>query len=560
MKQDKKKIIGLFFVFIIIYGFIASFFTATVHIVADEELYVGLAKSFFYNRNFVYDGEIVTYNNVLYSMLISLAYLFYSPERILFIQRLIGVIMMCSAIFPIWLLAAKVLENRKQAIYISILMMFMPYMFDTSYLMQEVLSYPLFCWTVYFLYLVNEESEKYKKRAIFLSAVFSVLCFFCKSHLFFIPFIVNVLFFFKMFRNHKIKVLKIAILYDGTYGILTLILSFLVLAMNDFTQGNNRYADQFSHLFPITGMTVVCAIFLSVFCIVLFFLSTGILPMSVILFNRREVTGSRRWLLDFTLLSFVALVFETVILSTIPEEGLQFFPHRFLFRYFFMLVPLIAILFVKLIQNKEIFKERRMWTFAEIIVIMCIIYFILIKGNSTQGIVDGYVFLFLINISKYILPYGDALFVAFMGLAFLIMFLLNKKEKNCLRLVYCSSVIMVLFLWLINCVQLPVYNNVIAGGNQIQSDSIKIANYLNEENYDYVYFVRPESRERYVQNFYGYIKQQYQVIDKYEISAAANISKKTAILCSTEEEIQVQGLQRINLETEKLDLYIVKEN
>ena len=43
--------------------------------------------------------------------------------------------------------------------------------------------------------------------------------------------------------------------------------------------------------------------------------------------------------------------------------------------------------------------------------------------------------------------------------------------------------------------QLPVYNNIVAGGKVIQSDSIQIANYLNEKGYDFVYYIDPLTRK-----------------------------------------------------------------
>ena len=143
MKAGYRKIWGVFILSVIVYGIIAAVFTSTVHIDVDEELYTALARTFHYQGRFGTGDDILNYSCVLYSMLISLAYYFYEPDRILFLMRLIGVISMCSAVFPIWLLAKKVLKDDREAFIISLFTMILPYMFDTSYLMQEVLSYPL---------------------------------------------------------------------------------------------------------------------------------------------------------------------------------------------------------------------------------------------------------------------------------------------------------------------------------------------------------------------------------------------------------------------------------
>ena len=121
-----------------------------MHIDVDEELYVALARSFHYSGRFEYGSQLMDYNCVLYSMIISIAYFFYTPQNILFIMRMMGVIIMCSAVFPIYCLAKDILQDSKKAVLLSGFLMIMPYMFDCAYIMQEVLSYPFFLWTVFF--------------------------------------------------------------------------------------------------------------------------------------------------------------------------------------------------------------------------------------------------------------------------------------------------------------------------------------------------------------------------------------------------------------------------
>lgn len=71
-----KRIVLLYIVFVCLYGGFASFYTSTVHIDVDEELYLEMARSFHYESQFALGGEIVNYSCILYSMLISLAYFF----------------------------------------------------------------------------------------------------------------------------------------------------------------------------------------------------------------------------------------------------------------------------------------------------------------------------------------------------------------------------------------------------------------------------------------------------------------------------------------------------
>lgn len=556
MAKEMKKIVGIYLISILAYGIFVSFITSTVHIGCDEELYLELAKSFHYSRRFWYNGAPATYNSVLYSVLLSLTYYFYSPERILFIMRMFGVIMMCSVIFPTWMLACKVLSNKKHAMIFSGISLLLPYMFECGYLMQEVVSFPLFMWTVYFLYRAQEETWQNMKWVI-LSSVFSLLCFFTKTHLFFIPVIVNILFFWEFcLKGRKWNMLCKLLVYDAVYLFLTGILYFIILYINQFEQGSNRYVDQFSHLFPITVMTVICAVTLSVSYAALFILCTGIVPVASVISNRKMFKGSNKYLWNFTLVSCIFMVFETVFLSTIPEEGLQIFPHRFLFRYIHMLTPLVFLLAVKVWEETSILFGKKTWILVILVTAVCAYYFGTMQGKTTQGIVDGFVFLLLENLSKFFIPYGDVIVTVTAGIVIAgLIWAQNNRKKDIRKIVLSGGIAIIAALWIINCVQLPVYNNIIAGGKAIQNDSIQIANYLNEGGYDFVYYIDPENGERYPRNFYGYIKQEWQVIDEAQIEEIAMNDERAVFLGLKSEDIISDIIIPFNLTTEKLELY-----
>ncbi len=559
MTKETKKIIGIYLVSILVYGVFISFITSTVHIGCDEELYLELAKSFHYSGKFRYNGAPATYNSVLYSVLLSLTYFFYSPERILFIMRLLGVVTMCSAIFPTWKLACKVLTDQKHALLFSGISLMLPYMFECGYLMQEVVSFPLFMWTVYFLYCTHESGWQSMKWVV-LSSVFSMLCFFTKTHLFFIPVIVNVLFFWEFcLKQKKWKALYKLLAYDGVYLFLTGVLYFAILYINRFEQGSNRYVDQFSHLFPITRMTIICTVTLSVSYAALAVLCTGIAPMASLLSNRKVFRGENKYLWNFTLASCIFMVFETVLLSTIPEEGLQIFPHRFLFRYIHMLTPLVLLLAVKVCEETRMVLGRKSWILIAAVILVCTSYFSVMQGKTTQGIVDGFVFLLVENLSRYFIAYSDVALVMIAGIVMLgLMVLQYKSKKDIRKIVLSGGVAVVTALWIINCIQLPVYNNIIAEGRIIQEDSIVIANYLNDEGVDFVYYIEPENGERYPRNFYGYIKQEWQAIDKSKIEETAIENDKAVFLVLKDEEVPSNLLSVVDLKTEKLKICVLK--
>ena len=566
-KEEKEfcKILIIFLLGVIVYGIIASFFTATVHVNVDEELYVALAKSFHYTGDFKVNGSLADYNCVLYSVIISFAYFFYSPEHILFFMRLIGVICMCSSIFPIWLLADKVLSNAKEVLIISIISMFLPYMFDCVYLMQEVLSYPLFLWTVYVMYLSYENQANRKGYFFFaVSAVLSVLCFFTKTYLFFISVVFNICFFWNVWKQKEHKeIIKKLCIYDFTFLGISGLFYFLIQASNGFAQGNNHYAGQFLWLFPITKWTIFSGIVCIIVYAALLIVNMGIIPVFSLLLNCNKLNSINKWLVNFVLNSCGFLVIEIVLLIVLTEEGVPTIPHKFLFRYFQVLAPLVLILFWKLKKETEFLYQKKFWIMAGFCLAVCFAYFYYMKGSTRQSIADGYFYLLLENITKNILPYADTIAVLALSalLGFLIIYM-NKKKIADMNIFIKIVMIGIAVMWVINFIQLPLYTNKITDGEGTQDDSIVIANYLNVNDCSFIYYVVSSEAEAdsYTRNFYGYMKQPHQVINVSELEKTLEENSSGNIACLTSEGLDLTefNLVRQELNTKKIMVYMVQ--
>ena len=558
--NQKTKIALLYLSSIIIYGIIASLFTSTVHIDVDEELYVALAKSFHYNGRFEYGNQLLDYSCVLYSMLISLAYYFYSPATILFSMRMIGVIVMCSSIFPTYFLAKNLLEDDKKAFKLSAFLSIMPYMFDSAYLMQEVLSYPLFMWTLYFLYKTYEETNRRKNIFLILAPIFSVLCVFTKTYMFFIPITLNLCIMYYVVKGKRIKeYITSTAIYDGIYLILFAGMYFLVFAINGFEQGSNHYSSQISRLFPIGLNTIIfggigCGIYFTFLII-----NTGFLPISTV-FDKWHHDKQKSWFINFIVISIIFLILEIVFMIVLTEEGTGTLPHKFLFRYFQIFVPPILILFIKYKEESKLICSLKYVLVMEASLGIALGYFIIMQGKTRQAIVDGHLFLFLENIARYIVPYADAIaMILLMSILIVVYLWCRKKNTNMQTILRATAVGMMLF-WIVEVVQLPYYNNTIAGGRQIQNDSIKIAEYLNKENYEYVYYVYKDEEEQnsYMRNFYGYIKQPYQVVSEADVGDLLEQKQRMALLTCSDFLAYDEDLEEIDLNNERLFLYILQ--
>lgn len=522
-----KKIIVLYLFFILLYGIVASLFTSTVHTDVDEELYLSMARSFFYEGRFAVGDSILNYSCTLYSMLISLAYFFYEPESILTVMRLIGVVTMTSAIFPIWLLSEKLLGDKKISLYITVFSMFFPFMFDTAYLMQEVLSYPLFLWAILFLLYALEGD---KPCHFVLSALFSVLCFFTKTYLFFIPVVINLVQGLEIISVRKksinTKKLKGILAYDITYVIAFAALYVFPYILHGFEKGSNHYSSQFSKLFPITGFTIACAVSCCILYAAFFIVNTGMIPFAALIKKQKEASGFEKKFWSFILISAMFLILEIVVMIVLTEEGNVLMPRKYLFRYFhiFSVPMLLALLSVE--------RQEKEWMSKAQMVMICaaggiaILYWLIMCGKTRHGIIDGHFFVALENMNR-VVPYAAVVALAL----FIAAILFVRKRKKLYKVLALAAVA---GFWILNAVQLPYYTNVVADGKNIEQDAIRIAEYANENEVSAIYFVKRDSANPYLQNCYGYFTQPFIVIGEEQIGEYAD--KENSIIVTTDAE------------------------
>lgn len=558
MKYKGRVIVGIYILSVLFYGVFVSVFTSTVHAGVDEEIYVGLARSFHYQGRFETGGELADYTCVLYSVLISLAYYLYSPEHILFIMRLTGVLVMCSAVFPVFLLAERLLGDEKKALKISVFSLLLPYMSDTAYLMQEVLSYPLFCWMIYFFCCSCGVARSRKgDLCLIVCSFFSVLCYFTKTYMFFIPIVLNLVFIYDRDTGQKRKegLRKLAV-FDTTYILLTVILYILIKGVNGFEAGSDHYQNQIMSLFPINWNTITLGITGVAVYISMLFWNMGMIPLFSLFIKNKESEEQIKKVAFFCKISLVFLVFEIVTLIVLTEDRGELLPRKFLFRYFQVFVPIVWILFEKTDRNTTFLKKRKVWCLSALLTGIPVIYFCYMQGNTRQSIIDGHYFLLLENMTKYLIPYADAVLVCLFGILLAwIIWMECRGGKKRSRWWQWAVAAAIFVMSGINCVQLPFYTNVIADGKVIQNDSIKIANYLNSGDYECVYYISGD--DYYTRNFYGYIRQPYKVIEEDELAQYidGNDEKIGAVIVSGNSE-QLKGeIKKEELGTKKLTLY-----
>lgn len=562
ISSDILRVSIFFLVSVLIYGIIVSLFTSTVHIDTDEESYLTLAKTFHYYGNFYIQKRPNNSSYILYSIIISMAYFFYTPSTILFTIRMMGVIMICSSIFPIWLLASEVLENKKQAMRFSVLMMIMPYMYNCGYIMQEVLSFPLFMWFLFFLWKYikyDEQNESKNNLNIVILAFFTGCSFLTKTYMMFIPIAVNIWMIVKYFaKGRNKKYIKQMLLYSSVVMCIILLGNFLVLVANDFITGDSHYQRILTNIFPISIRTVWGIIQDSIIYLSLLLINMGLFPVLGLISYHQKWKGARKDLYIFCLISIPLLILEIIFLIVLGEENIVGLPSKFVFRFFQIFIPPVFLLFYYIRNSMQIYEDKIIYIVSLIAVFISGVYFFLLGGNSRQAIMDGYIYLMLENITKYIIPYGDILGIVLLGSSILLLgHVFTKPNKQ--KFVKITIICFFIFFWLVNLVQLPFYTNIVADGSTIQKDGIKIANYLNDEQCENVYYFSNTTNHNYIKNFYGYIKQDYQNITEADLENIIDSAvEPIAVIIPINESVMNNKVEKPVLRGERLNLYIIK--
>ncbi len=161
-----------------------------------------------------------------------------------------------------------------------------------------------------------------------------------------------------------------------------------IYAINGFERGTNHYSNQFSSLFPIGWDTLIYGTLGVLVYAALFIINTGIIPSAVMLYKWRR-KEERSWLYFFLIISCLFLIIEIVYMIVLTEEGTGMLPHKFLFRYFQIFVPILLILFLDYrgeIKKYNILCSTQIRTIAAVSLCTALGYFICMKGDTRQAI------------------------------------------------------------------------------------------------------------------------------------------------------------------------------
>lgn len=559
-----KKAVFIYFIAVAVYAIAASLMKVAPHVRVDEDLYMSLAKSLFKGDGFIVHGQISDYTSVLYSMIISVAYSVYSPGTILLTIRIMNAFIMCSVIFPVYLLSKELLED-KYVMCVCIFSILIPDMIDIVYIMQENLYYPLAIWCFYFIY--RDIKEECFNRYTVISTLALTLLYFTKNVGLSFAIGYFVILIIKGFasssdRTHKqsefVKPVASTILYAA---ILTL-WKLLIWMINGFAAGENHYVSQLSRLFPITGRTFAAGcIGLAVYA-VFFLLCTGILPAVIPLLNLKSFEDSKeRSFLIYIYISVILTVLETVFLIFITEEEESYIPHKFLFRYLFPVLVILVIYMIRCMENMAPARVRIIAVISLITFAGAAIYYLIVGTEARNSLCDSHVNLLLETANKIINPRFTATLLFLAGICIVVIVTVIKKKtgensfnKTIIK-TWCITAAILLALYVpINAFQHVYYSRKLAQGTIRQEDYIKFADKIGKSDTKVYVIGRIHVPECMM---FGYIWQDYVLIEKPEY-VTIDAEPGGIVVTSKGSVDEIPGCHRLDDDYRTMDVWVVE--
>lgn len=339
--KSYKKLLLVFLIFAAI-KVILSYFVSSPSMFADEYWYAKFARNLFVYGRYIVHGAFSSARPPLYPILLSISYLFKDMTVVYFVMKVINAIVSSLVIFPIWLLSKEFLSERK-AFLVTVLAGIFPSLFAFSpYIMAENLFFPLFFFSVYFLYKSFLENG-YKWDI--LAGIFIGLAYLTRTlAVIFIPVIILIL-IVELFRKREFMQIKKKLVL-GLVALLVVsplvIVNILNLGVEGDIIGQGREDVIYLNLFSPAAFSYWFVFYIGYFVLaagVLFFITnfTG-------LFNeKRKVFVSIIFALFLGFVGFAAY-HSSLYFSLYKDFAFNtIYKGRSLARYFEFIIPLFLI-------------------------------------------------------------------------------------------------------------------------------------------------------------------------------------------------------------------------
>lgn len=347
----------------------------------DELFYNEMARSIVESGSFKFAHIDIRAGAYLYPTILAIILrFFYNPYTITYITRLVGILLMCSTLFPTYLLAKKMKYSSRNAYILAIASILIPDILQSWFTVTEVLAYPLFMWTVLIIYLdIEKRNSRITPIAV---AIFCYMCYQTRGQ----AIILAIAYIGYMFlsvwlsikksdkvqiKNKINKTISFSIIFGSLYLLMPKLLMCFGAIANTKTMETAHASSVFSRFLTEPSYYIWqwgIGVFWYVFYIFLGFgFFTVVLP-----FFYSKYKGEDSDFRIFINLSLLLTVLIVVLIMYSIEEPLDFSEHRVHMRYFMYFYAPYLLLLYKI--DFKCFEWKRIYSVISIVFISFICF------------------------------------------------------------------------------------------------------------------------------------------------------------------------------------------
>ena len=392
-----KQLVILFVVSLLLYSIIAWNF-GNYRVFYDEVAHNNYAKAIAAGDFFEFRGEPIWYFEVLYSMIISPVFMLFDDTvfahyAIMFLNS----VMMSSAVFPIYLIASRLLEDKKLVWLAVIYGVLIPERLYSLSVIQENLNYPLMMWFFCLFVYIICSSQNNVCFPISLSCISLLLTAVKQMNL---AVVLAVFFYYLycvvMYKEERRRYIRDILCYSILYFGLQKVYTSVICSFVD-TQPTGRSLFDFLDMLNSVQDILILGYAFTVY-IICTLLATGIFQIPIL---ASSISKADRKTRDLTVFLFIYIIIYigTICLKIVLFEDNAQASIRIHLRYYFYGFILLFILFLSWYEKQKVqipkgIKSATIYSLLFISAVFSFIDVIPKEFNSIDNISLNYLALF----------------------------------------------------------------------------------------------------------------------------------------------------------------------
>ncbi len=368
-----------------------------IHVYGDDLVYYQMAESFVHGLGFRINNVVWPYR-ILYSILISPAFLFSERHIQMSVIQLINSIVISSTIFPYSILVRQLLNSRKMRILAYSLFVLSSDLCYSLTFMSENLLFPLGMWgvclTMLYVWHSNEPYFRFRPLyVLFLGILLYTLTTIKESGIILFPAVICMLVadtLWILIKKKETQILKTRIL-----DLLILVSTFFLLRF--IGKHTWMYLDRSlstSGISHTNAFNVLSILHISIYLLVVYIIGVGVIPFIIPACYFTQTGSKQQKMYTFSvimlLVGMLALGYYInylhLFINGIPISH---------FRYIiYMWLPIQICFFSTMEQNHTSLKSNHIFGFAVPVILCAIIFRGSIDGSTVDQTVTYYIIRF----------------------------------------------------------------------------------------------------------------------------------------------------------------------